>query len=77
MYLCRELTHESLPSIGQAFGSRDATTVMHAERKIRQQMTERRSLYNQVVDLTGRIKSRPPRHGYATIQVSSTERRGW
>jgi chromosomal replication initiator protein len=56
MYLCRELTDLSLPRIGQAFGGRDHTTVMHADRKIRQQMAERRSLFNQIADLTNRIK---------------------
>jgi chromosomal replication initiator protein len=59
MYLCRELTDLSLPKIGQAFGGRDHTTVMHADRKIRQLMAERRSLFNQVSDLTTRIKSQP------------------
>ena len=57
MYLCRELTELSLPKIGQAFGGRDHTTVMHADRKIRQLMAERRSIYNQVTELTNRIKS--------------------
>jgi chromosomal replication initiator protein len=56
MYLCRELTDMSLPKIGQAFGGRDHTTVMHAERKIRSLMAERRSIYNQVTELTNRIK---------------------
>jgi len=56
MYLCRELTDMSLPKIGQAFGNRDHTTVMHANRKIREQMAERRSTYNQVTELTSRIK---------------------
>ncbi|MCU7729812.1 chromosomal replication initiator protein DnaA [Actinoplanes sp. KI2] len=56
MYLCRELTDLSLPRIGQAFGGRDHTTVMHADRKIRQHMAERRSLYNQIAELTNRIK---------------------
>ncbi|MBM2616877.1 chromosomal replication initiator protein DnaA [Actinoplanes sp. LDG1-06] len=56
MYLCRELTELSLPRIGQAFGGRDHTTVMHADRKIRQHMAERRSLYNQIAELTNRIK---------------------
>lgn len=56
MYLCRELTELSLPKIGQLFGGRDHTTVMHADRKIRQLMAERRSIYNQVTELTNRIK---------------------
>ena len=57
MYLCRELTELSLPKIGQTFGGRDHTTVMHADRKIRQLMAERRSIYNQVTELTNRIKT--------------------
>ncbi|MQY05276.1 chromosomal replication initiator protein DnaA [Actinomadura macrotermitis] len=56
MYLCRELTDLSLPKIGAQFGGRDHTTVMHAERKIRSLMAERRAIYNQVTELTGRIK---------------------
>jgi len=62
MYLCRELTDLSLPKIGQQFGGRDHTTVMHADRKIRSLMAERRSIYNQVTELTNRIKSQA-RHG--------------
>ncbi|MEZ0064142.1 chromosomal replication initiator protein [Streptacidiphilus sp. MAP12-20] len=57
MYLCRELTDLSLPKIGAAFGGRDHTTVMHADRKIRTMMAERRAIYNQVTELTNRIKS--------------------
>ena len=57
MYLCRELTDLSLPKIGEQFGGRDHTTVMHADRKIRQLMAERRSLYNSVMDLTARIRA--------------------
>jgi chromosomal replication initiator protein len=60
MYLCRELTDLSLPRIGQAFGGRDHTTVMHADRKIRRQMAERRTLYNQIAELTNRIKQQEP-----------------
>ena len=56
MYLCRELTELSLPKIGQHFGGRDHTTVMHADRKIRELMSERRAIYNQVTELTNRIK---------------------
>ena len=56
MYLCRELTDLSLPKIGEAFGGRDHTTVMHANRKIGTQMAERRAIYTQVTELTNRIK---------------------
>ncbi|SDS72709.1 chromosomal replication initiator protein [Microlunatus soli] len=61
MYLCRELTDLSLPKIGQQFGGRDHTTVMHAERKIRTLMAERRSVFNQVTELTNRIKQQSAR----------------
>jgi chromosomal replication initiator protein len=56
MYLCRELTSLSLPKIGQLFGNRDHTTVMYANKKISELMKERRSIYNQVTELTARIK---------------------
>ena len=38
MYLCRELTDLSLPAIGQRFGGRDHTTVLHAHRQMRARM---------------------------------------
>jgi len=56
MYLCRELTPLSLPKIGAQFGNRDHTTVMYADRKINQLLAERRSVFNQVSELTNRIK---------------------
>ncbi|MDQ6752374.1 MAG: chromosomal replication initiator protein DnaA [Actinomycetota bacterium] len=56
MYLCRELTDMSLPKIGQELGGRDHTTVIHADRKIRELMAERRLIFNQVTELTNRIK---------------------
>ena len=58
MYLCRELTDLSLPKIGEKFGNRDHTTVMHADRKIRTQMAEKLTVYNQIAELTSRIKVR-------------------
>jgi chromosomal replication initiator protein len=58
MYLCRELTDLSLPRIGEKFGDRDHTTVMHAERKIKTQMAEKLTTYNQIAELTSRIKLR-------------------
>jgi len=64
MYLCRELTNLSLPKIGQLFGNRDHTTVMYANKKITELMKERRSIYNQVTELTSRIKQN---HRYGTL----------
>jgi len=61
MYLTRELTELSLPRIGKAFGGRDHTTVMHAKSKIAGLMQERRTIYNQVQELTNRIKTRARR----------------
>ena len=61
MYLCREMTSLSLPKIGQLFGNRDHTTVMYANKKIAQLMKERRSIYNQVSELSARIKQRAGR----------------
>lgn len=58
MYLCRELTDLSLPRIGQRFGGRDHSTVMHATSKIRGLMNEQRSTYNQIQELTTRIRTR-------------------
>ncbi len=57
MYLSRELTDLSLPRIGKAFGGRDHTTVMHAKQKIAGLMQERRAVYEQVQELTNRIKT--------------------
>ena len=56
MYLCREMTNLSLPKIGQLFGGRDHTTVMYAHRKITKLMTQSRDIYNQVTELTARIR---------------------
>jgi chromosomal replication initiator protein len=64
MYLCREMTNLSLPKIGQLFGNRDHTTVMYANKKITELMKERRSIYNQVTELTSRIKQN---HRYNTM----------
>ena len=58
MYLARELTPLSLPKIGEAFGGRDHTTVMHANRKIQALIKERPSTFEQIQELTGLIKVR-------------------
>lgn len=58
MYLCRELTDLSLPKIGDEFGGKDHTTVMYADRKIRKEMTETRSTYDEIQELTQIIKNK-------------------
>ena len=60
MYLCRELTDLSLPKIGQGVG-RDHTTVMYAEKKIRNEMAQRREIFDHVKELTTRIRQRAKR----------------
>jgi chromosomal replication initiator protein len=56
MYVMRELTDLSYPRIAEAFGGRDHTTVMYAVDKIKQQMTERHVIFDQVNDLIARIR---------------------
>jgi chromosomal replication initiator protein len=61
MYLCRELTDLSLPKIGERFGGRDHSTVVHANQKVRRELQERQSSYEQVRELTARIRQRAAR----------------
>jgi len=56
MYLARELTDVSLPRIGNEFGGRDHTTVMHATAKIQKLITAEREVYNQIQELTNIIR---------------------
>jgi chromosomal replication initiator protein len=57
MYLSRELTDYSLPKIGDAFGGRDHTTVIHAHEKISQQLKIDQELYKIIHNLTEKIKN--------------------
>jgi len=57
MYLFRDLTDLSYPSIARLFGGRDHTTVIHAVEKIQRQMGERKQIYEQVIALQSRLKS--------------------
>lgn len=57
MYLARELTDFSLPKIGDAFGGRDHTTVIHAHEKITQQLKIDQELFKIVNNITEKIKS--------------------
>jgi chromosomal replication initiator protein len=58
MYLVRDLTDLSLPKIGEVFGGRDHTTVLHATSKVRGLLSEKRVVYHQVQDLTARVRKR-------------------
>ncbi|MGW3646742.1 chromosomal replication initiator protein DnaA [Streptomyces sp. NPDC000878] len=56
MYLCHELTDLSVSEIGTLFGGREHSAVEHAYTKIRSLMSQRRSVYNQIDELTTRVK---------------------
>ena len=56
MYVMRELTELSYPSIGEQFGGRDHTTVLHAVNKITTQMKEKRTVFDQVTQLRRAVK---------------------
>jgi len=57
MYVFREQTDLSYPSIARLFGGRDHTTVIHAVEKIQRQMGERKAIYEQVTDVIQRLKA--------------------
>ncbi|MBM3705598.1 MAG: chromosomal replication initiator protein DnaA, partial [Actinobacteria bacterium] len=57
MYLCRELTSDSLPAIGRAFGNRDHATVIYAISRISNRISKDGDIYKQVQELTSRLKS--------------------
>ncbi|MDD4599747.1 Chromosomal replication initiator protein DnaA [bioreactor metagenome] len=57
MYLCREMTETSLPRIGEMFGGRDHTTVIHAHDKINRERAEDIKLSNTIKELIKRIES--------------------
>ncbi|GEN34694.1 chromosomal replication initiator protein DnaA [Aneurinibacillus danicus] len=57
MYLSRELTDYSLPKIGEEFGGRDHTTVIHAHEKITQALQSDRQLQTTIQELIDTIKS--------------------
>ncbi len=58
MYLVRDFTDLSLPKVGEVFGGRDHTTVLHACQKVVRQLSEKRQVYHQIQDLTARIRKR-------------------
>lgn len=57
MYLTRELTDLSLPEIGEAFGGKDHTTVLHAVNKMKLLVSQNNTLQEKIVQLIQHIKS--------------------
>jgi chromosomal replication initiator protein len=57
MFLCRELTSDSLPAIGKSFGNRDHTTVLYSRTKINELISKDKDVYKQVYEITNRVKS--------------------
>lgn len=58
MYLCRKLTDMSLPKIGEEFGGRDHTTVIHAYEKISGELKKDESLKTIISDITKKINQK-------------------
>src|SRR4030095_15800278 len=58
MYLSRELTDQTLPAIGRAFGARNHTTVMHACRRTAERMASDPEAYDTVRRLTTELGGR-------------------
>ena len=55
MYLCRELTDWSLPKIGEFFGGRDHTTVIHAYEKVNRERQEDNRIASLLTELSSKI----------------------
>src|SRR3712207_8233487 len=72
MYLARELTDSSLPKIGNEFGGRDHTTVIHAKSKIARMIREDRSVYNLDRKST-RLNSSHANNSYAVFCLKKTK----
>lgn len=56
MHLTRQMTKLSLPEIGQAFGGKDHTTVLHSCKKIEQDLLTDQELKNTIEKLTTNLK---------------------
>ena len=60
MYLARELTDESLPTIGQRFGGRNHSTVLHAHRRIAADLERDQAVVDKVDQLKRRLRGETP-----------------
>ena len=59
MYLCKELTEHSLPTIGRAFGGRDHTTVLHACKRVSVHIASSTAAFADIEALTAALAQRP------------------
>jgi chromosomal replication initiator protein len=57
MYLSRKLTNASLLEIGDKFGGKDHSTVLHSIKKVEAKMAQETSFKEMIENLHGRIKS--------------------
>jgi chromosomal replication initiator protein len=57
MYLCRTMTKSSFPEIGEKFGGKDHSTVIHAVRKIEKRLAEDRELKNIIDTLKNQLQN--------------------
>ena len=55
MYLCREMTDLSLPKIGESFGGKDHTTIMHGYNKIADEIKSNEATRQAVEEITREI----------------------
>jgi chromosomal replication initiator protein len=55
MYLCREIVKASLPDIGDGFGGKDHSTVIHACEKVKRKIAGEEPFRKQVDELTVRL----------------------
>ena len=58
MYLCKELTEHSLPTIARAFAGRDHTTVLYACKRVAVHMAKSPPAYNDIEVLTAAVTHR-------------------
>jgi chromosomal replication initiator protein len=57
MYLCREIVKASLPDIGDGFGGKDHSTVIHACEKVKRKMAGEDAFRKQIQDLTVQLSA--------------------
>ena len=73
MYLAKELTQKSLPEIGELFGGRDHTTVLHAVRKIGGERSKNTELNQQLHVLEQTLKGCTTDHRQRSLGVAAVQ----